>query len=456
MKLIVTLVFLGISIMGFTNNRHNDTILEVRKSIYLENLLSKEGSLHYIIGYRSKFIKLTDKFHLEKPIIFIKADTNLYLSFSGSGRLYGLTKTTDSLYYFSRLDSTENINYNLGANYFLYTGQILSFGGYGFWKNNGSLKFYNFKDHQWDIIPLSEEIIPQVHNIESSWFDQNSGKLFVSLQSIVNAGITGTENLKGKIIPYSYYLDLATKKWTKVGKTNQRLVEIITNGQFSFRIERGLIILYYDKVYLLDFNKNKLYSSENTNFNQSIGRKTYGDFLYYYKGYIYNMNNSYGGVDSLKIDYADFIDTGIPIWESVYDYTQPLAISVFVICLGIILLYFRKKKKHVVQNIEVENNFKIQFSDTERSLLKLLFEKAKKNERADINEVNYVLGLKHKNTGLQKKVRSDTFNSINEKFKYLSKSDEPLIQSIRSEIDKRYFEYYINSNHISVISAYLN
>jgi hypothetical protein len=118
-------------------------------------------------------------------------------------------------------------------------------------------------------------------------------------------------------------------------------------------------------------------------------------------------------------------------------------------------MYFRRKKKVVVEKTEVENNFRVQFSDTEIALLKLLIEKEKKNERADINEVNYVLGLKHKNTGLQKKVRSDTFNNINEKFRYVSKTEDPLIQSIRSEIDKRYFEYYIEKRNIEIILSYI-
>jgi hypothetical protein len=167
------------------------------------------------------------------------------------------------------------------------------------------------------------------------------------------------------------------------------------------------------------------------------------------------MDNSNGGVDSLKIDYTTFKDTGIPLWEPVYDYTEPLAISVLVICLGTIAIYFRKKKKVIVEKTEVENNFRVQFSDTEIALLKLLIEKEKKNVRADINEVNYVLGLKHKNTGLQKKVRSDTFNNINEKFRYVSKTEDPLIQSIRSEIDKRYFEYYIEKRNIEIILSYI-
>jgi hypothetical protein len=165
------------------------------------------------------------------------------------------------------------------------------------------------------------------------------------------------------------------------------------------------------------------------------------------------MVNSNSGVDSLKIDYAAFKDLGIPIWEPVYDYTGIIVISVLIFCFVSIFLYFHKRKKLIVENIQAENGFRIQFSDTEIALIKLLIEKEKKNERADINEVNYVLGLKNKNTGLQKKVRSDTFNSINEKFKYISKTDDSLIQSIRSELDKRYFEYFIDNRNIELLNS---
>lgn len=455
MRLIQIYLFLIITFPVFSNVQQTDTNLIIKRVGYLENLINKKGYIQYIGGYNNKLIKINDRFHSEKPQLIIKIDTSLFLSFSGSGRLYKLTRTTDSLFYFTRLDSTENINYNLGAYYFSYNKQLFSFGGYGFWQNFGSLKFFNFNDRQWDIVPLSEEVIPQVHPTETSWFDQKNGKFFVPLQSKVNAGIIGTENLRGKVIPNSYSLDLASKQWTKLGKTNQELLKILYNGHISYKTSRGLIFLYFDKVYLLDFNNNKLLSSDNINFNQSIGRKSFSDFPYEYNGYLYTLNRFNGGVDSLKIDYASFKDTGIAIWEPNYDYTAPIAISAIVICIGAILFFSRKKKIVVEQHIETENVFRIQFSDTEKSLLQLLIEKEKKNERADINEVNYVLGLKHKNTGLQKKVRSDTFNSINEKFKYISKSDDPLIQSNRSEIDKRYFEYYIEKRNIELIINYI-
>lgn len=436
--------------------QYSDSILVAEKSNFLKGLLSRKGAIQYIMGLPNKMVQPRDKFHYEKPLILIKTDSTLYLSFSGSGRMYIQNGENDSSYIFSRLDRTENINYNLGANYFSYKGQIFSFGGYGFWKTNGNLKLFNQKDQQWDIVPLSEEIIPQYYPLEASWFNSTTGKFYVPLQSIVNAGIAGTENLKGKVIPYSYELDINTKQWKKLGKTNKDLIGIITNGQQSFRSEKGLIVVYYDKVYLIDFNTNRVYTSNNDFFTQSLARKGTGDFIYEKDGFIYSYKYSTRETDSLQIDYSNFKDTGLSIWEPIYNYTIPLSTLLLLTFLISIIYFIRKKKKKKIDIPANEKNYHIQFTDTEIALLNLLIEKVKENQRANINEVNYVLGLKHKNTGLQKKVRSDTFSNINEKFRYISKTDDPIIQSIRSEIDKRYFEYFINANHISLISDYLN
>ena len=452
----LVLVFFGLFFTILAWSQYPDSILVAEKSNYLTGLLSKKGSVQYIMGVPNKMVQPRDKFHYEKPLLFIKTDSTLYLSFSGSGRMYKLDREDDSSYIFSRLDRTENINYNLGANYFSYKGQVFSFGGYGFWKSNGNLKIFNQKDKEWDIVPLSEEIIPQYYPFEASWFNNATGKLFIPLQSIVNAGIIGTEYLKGNVIPYSYELDINTKQWKKLGKTNAVLIEIITNGQQSFRSEKGLILLYYDKVYLIDFNANKVYSSNSSFFNQSIARKGTADFVYEKDGFIYSYNYATKESDSLIIDYKYFKDTGLSIWEPMYNFTLLFSIVLLIITFIIIIYIVRKKKKIILDAPVPEKNYRIQFTDTEIALLKLLILKVSDNQRANINEVNYVLGLKHKNTGLQKKVRSDTFSNINEKFRYITKFDDPLIQSIRSEIDKRYFEYFINSNHISLIEDYLN
>jgi len=452
----LVLVFLVLFSSSSAWSQLVDSILTAEKSNYINLLLAQKGPIQYIIGLPNKFVHPSDKFHHEKPQLLIKTDSSLFLSFAGSGRVYLLSGQNDSTYVFSRLDQTENINYNLGANYFSYKEQLYSFGGYGFWKTNGNLKLFNTKDKQWDIVPLSEEIIAQYYPLEASWFNSSSGKFYVPLQSIVNAGISGTEYVKGKVIPYSYELDINAKQWKKLGKTNHQLIEIITNGQLSFRLQKGLIILYYDKTYFLDFTKNKLYISNYGFFNQSLSRKGYGDFVYESDGYLYSYNYASKATDSLKIDYNIFKDTGLAIWEPVYNFSIYFIVFFLLLIIATIIIYSKIKLKKKTDFTQQEKNFRIQFTDTEIALITLLIEKVKLNERATINDVNYVLGLKHKNTGLQKKVRSDTFNSINDKFRYISKTDEPLIQSIRSEDDKRYFEYFIYTNHISLITDYLS
>ena len=101
-------------------------------------------------------------------------------------------------------------------------------------------------------------------------------------------------------------------------------------------------------------------------------------------------------------------------------------------------------------------DFKINFSETEISLMNMLVAKSKINLTATIDEINYTLGVKDKNIGMQKKIRSEVFNNINEKYSIFSNSDNSLIKSIRSSSDKRNFEYMIDEAMIESITAFLD
>ena len=130
-----------------------------------------------------------------------------------------------------------------------------------------------------------------------------------------------------------------------------------------------------------------------------------------------------------------------------------------IICSAILIFIFKKPSRSSVTMTDAstseEKPFTISFSGTEKTLINLLISKSTKNRTISIEEINYVLGVKDKNTGLQKKVRSDTFNDINEKFRFLTQRDQVLIQSKRSEEDKRYFEYYINHENIRVLQQFI-
>jgi hypothetical protein len=120
-----------------------------------------------------------------------------------------------------------------------------------------------------------------------------------------------------------------------------------------------------------------------------------------------------------------------------------------LISLVVAIKLWIDKKIHALKPVHhAGKNFKFEFSDIEKALIQMLLEKSKSNQTATINEINYVLGVKDKNIGLQKKVRSEVFIAVNKKFKLISDWDEPLVQSIKSESDKRYFEYMIRKDMI--------
>jgi hypothetical protein len=78
-----------------------------------------------------------------------------------------------------------------------------------------------------------------------------------------------------------------------------------------------------------------------------------------------------------------------------------------------------------------------------------------KGDNVEIVDINHVLGIKDKNIGLQKKVRSDVINTINEKYSIILNKETQLIASVRKEDDKRFYEYFINDLELKSIKKIL-
>ncbi|NBV10367.1 MAG: hypothetical protein EBS04_02735 [Chitinophagia bacterium] len=83
------------------------------------------------------------------------------------------------------------------------------------------------------------------------------------------------------------------------------------------------------------------------------------------------------------------------------------------------------------------------FTETEISLIQLLINANSTKQNVEIAEINRVLGIKDKNLGLQKKVRSDVINAINDKYIFITQGEKNLIASVRKEDDKRFYEYFV-------------
>lgn len=390
----------------------------------------------------------------------IKDKNVLYVTIQQTGFLFQYMGRKDSLAIFRRMDETININYNIGCLTFIYQGQIYSYGGYGFWKSNGHVRKYNFIDKQWDIIPTNNEIF----NLDYNWFSKKAGKLYVPFQKKINAGlIGGTSYTNGTENYQSYAFDIQTTKWEKIGAFSRKLIELINStksGAGQYTLENGQVLVINDEVWFLNYEENKVYHSTKADFNQFFVRRSgfFDSFLY--KGVLYSYNVGTKEFSTIPFDLSNFELMNYPIWGRDTSYDLYIAGSVVFVLLmiGSILFFnnrYKQKLEHAQLRLLKTKSANQAFVGAEVSLVELLLAAAKENKKVDIFQINRVLGIKDKNIGLQKKVRSDMINAINEKYQFITQREIVLISSVRKEDDKRFFEYFIAATEINTIQRIL-
>jgi hypothetical protein len=389
----------------------------------------------------------------------IKTKEKLYLLISQTGVIYELEDRVDTSYTFRRIDKTININYNIASNNFVWDKHIYSYGGYGFWKLNGHLRAFNFLDKEWDIAPANNEIISNGHN----WFSKNEGRVYVPFQAIVNAGIAGPESIKGTKNYDSYYLDIASKKWIKLGSmhaSTKKLVEEASITNSFFNIDSGYIYLNQDEAYYFNFIANKIYKSNNSELNQFLIRRAQSHDIFLYKDSIFSFSPENQSFFTKKFSSDSFELLNYAIWglDDNYFYVIVFIVLIFIL-LGFSIWFFNRSvsKKLEQSQLKILKSKSVNqaFVGTEVALLSLLLKNSKQSLNVEINEINHVLGIKDKNVGLQKKVRSDMINAINEKYQFITQSELQLISSVRKEDDKRFYEYFITATEIKSIERIL-
>jgi hypothetical protein len=389
----------------------------------------------------------------------IKTKEKLYLLISQTGVIYQLEDKADSSFTFHRIDNTININYNIASNNFVWDKHIYSYGGYGFWKLNGHLRAFNFLDKEWDIVPANNEIISNGHN----WFSKNEGRVYVPFQSIVNAGIVGPESIKGTKNYDSYYLDIVSKKWVKLGSMHanaKKLVEEASITNSFFAIDSGYIYLNQDEAYYFNFIGNKIYKSNNSELNQFFIRRANSNDIFLYKDSIFSFSPENQSFFTKKFSSNSFELLNYAIWGLDDNYFYVIVFIVFILTVFVfsIWLFNRSVSKKLEQSqlkILKSKSTNQAFVGTEVALISLLLKSSKQSMNVEINEINHVLGIKDKNVGLQKKVRSDMINAINEKYQFITQSEISLISSVRKDDDKRFYEYFISVTEIKSIERIL-
>jgi len=451
MKFIYCLLFALSLNTQFAFSADKDSVLFIKNNGFFIDLMKHESS-----GYAITSTNLPKEANSISPLSqhhLIKSRNELFLLIDQGGVLYKASTFTDSIVTFTKLNTSQK---EIDATHsYVYTlnNQLYIQGGYADGQNNGTLRNFNQKNTQWEIVPLNKQVVQQYKPFELIWLDAMAEKIIVPFQATLNDGII--EEKKLTLDKKTYALNLKTSTWTVIGKINKQTLELLNDIQFKIDYANGFLVESKNIVYMLDFKTNQVLKMNNdlsAHVSKSVKSSRYG---YVYNDMLYSLDSTLEKYDSISLDKSSFSVEAVSVYNDNSNYYYPL------IPLGLLLIggFFlsKRKKQHTAQKITTINaENEVEFTEGELALISLLVTKSKKNKTAVISEINYVLGIKDKNTGLQKKVRSDTINSINEKFKINLQSEELIIQSIRSEIDKRYLEYFINKEFIKAVEQNIN
>jgi Tfp pilus assembly protein PilO len=376
----------------------------------------------------------------------IKYNGKIYILLYQTGFIFQMSEPQGDSVVFKKLDNTININYNIGCTNFIYKDEIYNYGGYGFWSKFPHVRKYNKVDMEWDIQPTNIEVF----SADYDWFSPKEGRLYVPFQKIENKALKDPKFTNGIFEYTSYYLDLKTTDWIKLGKATPELIKLINekNNYASYAYENGRIFVINEKAYLFDYLNNKVYKSKKADLDQFFIRGALETTAFFYNGKFYKYRADLQSYKTWDFNINDFELLNFQIWGN--DYMT--LIFVLAICLVIILIIFfiRLFKQSVKKKIE-QAQLKVlktktmnqAFTETEISLIQLLLNAYSAKQNIEISEINRVLGIKDKNLGLQKKVRSDVINAINDKYTFITQGEINLIASIRKEDDKRFYEYFI-------------
>lgn len=392
----------------------------------------------------------------------VKTPDGLLATIEGTGFVY---KFDTSACRWIRIDSTILHGYN-NRSYTFYAGNTLySFGGTGLFNTNGALRYFSTEKSEWEAVLLNREIPHVFEATDNFYLDTANKKFYLTGLHSYNPIIKSSRWIDSRINNRVWELDLEHRDWNRVGYAKDTGLAVIGISPW------GMMFNSQMRPDVADFINNRyLWGTENarkkfTRFFRSTAKPS---IAYFIDSTLYFGNYS-GYMDSVKFSFSDFTDSGIPMYtvpDQVTISSEKIMTAIVLlslVALNVILLVKLRKKKVTTPvkkdrstpapqpvatpaNFHGQNTVRLseQLDEKEKWILEFILEQSRYNRVVSIEELNKILGVSHKNLEIQKRQRSDTLSSINQKLSYLANNGYPVIDKRRNLEDKRSFEYFIH------------
>lgn len=448
---LVCFLFIFSGVYGQTTSIPKTQLIDILTQREHISISSEQGLGYQIVNPENSKFKYYAQF-------LIKNKKGLFCFIQGTGIVYSLQEHDKDSLRVIRIDSTHYHGYNNSAIIFSNNDTLFSFGGNGFWKFNGQLRYFDEVQKEWNIIEIENEI----HGSKNLFYlDEQTHLLYYASNTYKDPG-TGKFFEGNEVL----ILNLRTKKIIKLGKLNSIISSLFFNPNANFSsilipissLQASLLSFDINNQFLINFKNNSIRKLE----SKIIKDIFYGNsnmikprILFEENGVLYytKSNDSTYKVYQTKINSSDFENIKLPLYIAPIknDYST---LSIFFIILSFILLVSGMIYYFLFFNLSKENSTTTKnttlFNQLEINLIKYLHKKTMIGDKLGCNsdELNHILGLKKKTLEIQKKTRTETIGRINQKYKNKFNTDEELIIRLRTEEDRRFYRYIVKQENL--------
>jgi hypothetical protein len=221
---------------------------------------------------------------------------------------------------------------------------------------------------------------------------------------------------------------------------------------------------------LIDFEKEQIY-----NVDESVSDNIIQQFNKAQNRIVYAKKDSIKILDlSKNVNYAIPINpthlklSKLDLYHTAFqisDYINLTNSLIAGLILSLVILYIiwkklssKPKKTDTIEISPLNNNidnykrFFMGIENEEKLILEVLAKNELIKKNTTTTELNNKLGIEKKPVKIQNNVRAMLIGNINKKFNVTTTANEELIERIRSEFDKRFFEYKLNRRYAQIIA----
>ena len=381
-----------------------------------------------------------------------------YLFHDGGGLILSLEN--DEL---NRVDNSFPFMNKFFGDIINFNGKIFHFGGYGLFRsNNTMLLFDEGNSNQWDEVKFENSIPSEIKNGIASFFPILIDSDYYILSG--NSSFNNERVFNKSILKF----DFEKYTWDKLGEVNLDLSGnplIIPSETCFYIFDKNFfyqVQILKEKMlkfeYNRDFNIESLGNSTPYNRNNqsflSVNKKgeefgiismnNYDNkFIHTFKPHNGKINTSI--LNKYKLDQIIDVDSvkEIPLFKVEQSRNQffiPMLIVIIIVIINLFYKIIRKDVKSVSKSMFNFNDEELFFLDTKINIdnnaieiLKML----KENKQITSNDIVAKLVDNGLSYDYASKVKNKIIESLNEKFEFITGSNEPFIKISKSSQDKR-------------------